>query len=190
MLVLGICGSPREKSNSERGLRYALKRLEEMGFQTELTTLRDKTIHHCEGCFACRKGPCVHQDDMTAINEALCRCDGLILSTPVYLGMPTGQMKTMVDRTVALRTRGQFSLSGKVGAGIACGGFRNGGQELTLQCLHTFFLQQDMMVIADGAPYSHSGAAIVGASDSDATGMETAANVASRMAMALGWSAC
>ena len=67
-------------------------------------------------------------------------------------------MKAIVDRTVLLRTGGGFELTGKVGAGIACGGFRNGGQELTLQSMHTFFLQQDMFAIADGPRYSHSGA--------------------------------
>lgn len=122
---------------------------------------------------------------MTPIYDALRHCDGLILASPVYLGMVTGQMKVMMDRTLVFRATGRFELSGKVGGGISCGGARNGGQELTLQCMHTFFLQQDMYAIADGPRGSHSGAAIFGRADDDAMGLETVESLAQRLARAV-----
>ena len=122
---------------------------------------------------------------MGEIVAAIERSDGLLLASPVYMGLITGQMKVMMDRTVLFRTRGRFVLSGKVGAGIACGGFRNGGQELTLQAMHTYFLQQDMYAIADGPRYSHSGAAIAGKSETDEVGLITVENVARRLARAV-----
>ena len=122
---------------------------------------------------------------MEPIYEAMRRCDGLILASPVYMGQVTGQMKVMMDRTVVFRTGGRFELSGKVGAGVACGGFRNGGQELTLQAMHTFFLQQNMLAIADGPGFSHSGAAIVGNAADDELGLRTVENLARRMAEAV-----
>ena len=94
-------------------------------------------------------------------------------------------MKVMMDRTVLFRTGGRFALTGKVGAGIACGGFRNGGQELTLQAMHTYFLQQDMYAIADGPRYSHSGAAVVGRAETDQIGLQTVENIARRLARAV-----
>lgn len=183
--VVGINGSPRKEGNTAYALRYALRILEEEGFATRYIALADLTITPCDGCFACRTGSCVHDDDMALIYEALRACDGLILASPVYMGMITGQMKVMMDRTVLFRAGGRFELSGKVGAGIACGGFRNGGQELTLQNMHTFFLQQDMAALADGPRFSHSGAAIVGRAEEDVLGLETVANLARRMAAAL-----
>ena len=90
-----------------------------------------------------------------------------------------------MDRTVPFRAGGRFALSGKVGAGIACGGFRNGGQELTLQAMHTYFLQQDMYAIADGPRYSHSGAAVVGRAETDQIGLQTVENIARRLARAV-----
>ena len=72
-----------------------------------------------------------------------------------------------------------------MGAGIAAGGFRNGGQELTLQNMQTFFLQQDMYAIADGPGYSHSGAAIVGRAEDDIIGLKTVENVARRVVVAV-----
>jgi multimeric flavodoxin WrbA len=171
MNVLGICGSPHRQGNSAYALHYALEVIEKQGIETAYISLADRDIVPCDGCFACRKGECVHEDDMVPIYEAIQRCDGLILSSPVYMGLITGQMKVMMDRTVAFRTGGRFALSGKVGAGIACGGFRNGGQELTLQSMHTYFLQQDMYAIADGPRFSHSGAGIVGNASEDQVGL-------------------
>jgi len=121
---------------------------------------------------------------MGPIVAAMRQCDALLLASPVYMGMVTGQMKTMMDRTVLLRVN-EFELSGKIGAGIACGGFRNGGQELTLQCMHTFFLQQDMFAIADGPRFSHSGAAIVGKAEEDDVGLQTVRNLVDKIVRVL-----
>jgi multimeric flavodoxin WrbA len=185
MNVLGINGSPHEDGNTAHALRYALDLLTAAGLETRYIGLAGKTINACDGCFACRSGACVYDDDMTPILDAMRCCDCLLLASPVYMGMVTGQMKTMMDRTVALRVGRGFELSGKIGAGIACGGFRNGGQELTLQCMHTFFLQQDMLAMADGPRFSHSGAAIVGRASEDEIGLLTVRNLAQKIAGAL-----
>jgi multimeric flavodoxin WrbA len=181
MKVLGVNGSPHENGNTAYALRYALSLLEEAGVETEYIALADKTIHGCQGCFSCRDGECAHDDDMRSIIDSMRGCDCLLLASPVYMGMVSGQMKTMMDRTVMLRVQGEFELSGKVGAGIACGGFRNGGQELTLQCMHTFFLQQDMVAIADGPRFSHSGATIVGQAAEDDLGLQTIKNLTDKI---------
>jgi len=183
--VLGICGSPYAEGNTAFALRHALGVLAEEGMETEFISLAGKQINPCKGCFHCRQGSCIQQDDMAAILEALLTCDGLILASPVYMGMITGQMKVMMDRTVIFRAGGKFSLTGRIGAGIACGGFRNGGQELTLQNMQTFFLQQNMFGIADGPGFSHSGAAIVGRAAEDTVGLQTAENLARHMARSL-----
>jgi multimeric flavodoxin WrbA len=188
--ILGINGSPHLEGNTAYALRYALEVIDAEGtdaegIETVYLSLADKTIAPCRGCFACREGACVQKDDMVAITEAILGCDGLLLASPVYMGLMTGQMKVMMDRTVLFRTGGRFSLSGKVGAGIACGAFRNGGQELTLQAMHTYFLQQDMYAIADGPRYSHSGAAVAGRAETDQVGLQTVENVARRLARAV-----
>jgi multimeric flavodoxin WrbA len=182
MEVLGINGSPNENGNTAYALRFALSRLEDVGIDTTYIGLARSTINYCDGCFSCRSGACVYPDDMEPIITALLDCDCLLLASPVYMGMVTGKMKAMMDRTVMLRVGGEFQLTGKIGAGIACGGFRNGGQELTLQGMHTFFLQQDMHAIADGPRFSHSGATIVGNAREDKVGLETVANLADKIA--------
>jgi multimeric flavodoxin WrbA len=184
-MVLGINGSPHQNGNTAFALRHALERLESAGIGTTYISLADKTIHHCDGCFSCRSGECIFNDDMEPIIDAIRACDCLLLASPVYMGLVSGQMKTMMDRTLMLRVGGSFQLSGKIGAGIACGGFRNGGQELTLQCMHTFYLQQDMFAIADGPRFSHSGAAIVGNAEEDEIGLQTVNNMTDKIARIL-----
>jgi len=185
MNVLGISGSPHPEGSTAYALQRALALIEHQGIDTTYISLAGRAITPCDGCFACRTGDCVHADDMAPIYGAIRDCDGLILASPVYMGLVSGQMKVMMDRTVVFRAGGQLQLSGKVGAGIACGGFRNGGQELTLQCMHTFLLQQDMYAIADGPDFSHSGAAVVGAAEGDELGMRTVENLALRLAKAV-----
>ena len=186
MKILGINGSPHPNGNTAYALGHALSLLEQAGLETRAIGLADKDIRYCDGCFACTRGTCVHDDDMGPILDAMRWCDGLLLASPVYVGLVTGQMKTMMDRSVPLRVAGRFEMSGKIGAGIACGGFRNGGQELTLQCMHTFFLQQDMAAVADGPRFSHSGATIVGKAAEDELGLQTIRNLADKMVRTLG----
>jgi multimeric flavodoxin WrbA len=185
MKVLGVNGSPRASGSTAFALQRALEVIEAQGIDVETVSLAQRRMTPCDGCFACRNGACRHEDDMAPLYDALRSCDGLLLASPVYMGLVTGQMKVFMDRTVVFRATGEFELSGKVGAGISCGGFRNGGQELTLQCMHTFFLQQDMFAVSDGPRFSHLGAAIAGRAQDDDLGMTTVENVALRLAVAV-----
>jgi len=184
MKILGINGSPHQNGNTAFALQYALAKCAERGVETKQIQLSALHILPCNGCFRCIGADCVHQDDMRQVEEAMRWCDGLILASPVYMGMVTGQMKTMMDRSVTLRVNG-WQMGGKVGGGIAAGGFRNGGQELTLQNMQTYFLQQDMLAAADGPRFSHSGAAIVGKAAEDAVGLQTVENLVEKIVSTL-----
>lgn len=186
MHVTAINGSPHREGNTSAALDHAIARLSAAGVDTERIDLCEREIGYCRGCWTCRSGKCIQDDGMTGILESLNACDCLLLASPVYMGFVTGLMKTFMDRSVILRVRGGFELSGKIGAGIACGGFRNGGQELTLQTMHTYFLQQDMYAIADGPRFSHSGAAIVGKTVDDTVGLQTVDNLVDRIVRAIG----
>jgi multimeric flavodoxin WrbA len=188
MKILGISGSLNENGNTSFAVRHALEILAGEGAKCTFITLAGKDIHPCTGCWACQANrKCRFDDDMTGILDAMRECDGLILGSPVYFGMVSGTLKNMMDRSVPLRPsyEQEIELAGKIGAGIACAGFRNGGQETTLQNIQTYLLQQNMMVINDGAPYSHAGGATAGEAKDDELGLRTIANLAANMAAAL-----
>jgi multimeric flavodoxin WrbA len=180
MKALGISGSPNKNGNTAFALKHALEVLEKQGVETRYITLAGKKIHPCRGCRQCvETRRCIEPDDMDEIIEGMRWCRGLILASPVYFGLLSGQLKVMMDRCIVLRPRYEesFEMYGKTGCGIACANFRNGGQELTLQNIQTFLLQQGMRVINDGPAYSHSGGTIMGKAKDDALGLETVANM-------------
>ena len=188
MNVLGISGSPNPNGNTAHTVHYALEFLQREGFSTRYISLADKNIQPCNGCWSCSTASkCVFDDDMIEILDAMRWSHGLIIGSPVYFGMVSGQLKVMMDRTVILRPNydGPMEMAGKVGAGIACGAFRNGGQETTLQNIQTYLLQQNMQVINDGFGYSHAGGTIVGTAKDDSLGLRTVENLAHNMAFAL-----
>ena len=180
MKILGLSGSQREDGNTAYAVRYALEVSKNENASTKYLSVANRKITPCIGCWRCiEKGKCIFDDDMKEIEKGLRWCDGVIIGSPVYFGMVSSQLKTAMERCVVLRPsyRSQYIMSGKVGGGIACGNFRNGGQELTLQNINTFLLQINVMTVSDGPGYSHSGATIVGESKDDLLGLETIKNI-------------
>lgn len=120
MKVLAVCGSPR-KGNTEWMLRKLLDEVSRAGIDTELVLLREMHVEACDGCLACeaggqqRKGICRIKDDMQGLYPRLLEADCLVLGTPVYFEMLSGQLKTFIDRTCPIWTR----LEHKRIAGIA-----------------------------------------------------------------------
>lgn len=181
MNVLGIFGSLNADGNTAFAVRDALEILRRKGIQTQFIFLAGRDIHPCDGCWSCAaERQCRYQDDMEEIIAGMLWCHGLILGSPVYFGMVSGSLKVMMDRSVLLRPSygDVMEIAWKIGGGIVCGGFRNGGQETTLQNIHLFLLQQNMRVVSDGTGYSHMGGAIVGEAKSDDLGLQTVENLA------------
>jgi multimeric flavodoxin WrbA len=180
MKILGISGSGRPEGNTAYTVKYALAKAAAKGAETRYLSVAGRNIAPCLGCWSCAKTrKCIHQDDMNEIEAAMRWCDGILIGSPVYMGMVSGQLKLMMDRSVVLRPSYEkpYAMTGKIGGAIACAGFRNGGQELTLQNIHTFLLQLHVMVISDGPGYSHSGAAIAGEAMDDLLGLDMTANL-------------
>jgi multimeric flavodoxin WrbA len=120
MNILGICGSPR-KGNTEWMLSTLLAAATAAGAVTDRVLVRERTIEPCRGCLACEKrdkngrGACVIDDDMRDILPRLLAADVIVLATPGYMGLLSGQLKTFLDRTCpvwpALRGKGLAGLA-------------------------------------------------------------------------------
>ena len=185
MNILGILGSPHSKGNTPFAVKCVLETMDLDRFNTRFISLAGKNTHPCTGCMTCAaERKCIYDDDMGEILESLCWLYGLIIGSPVFWGMVSGQLKIMMDRCVLLHPSYEepMEMTGKVGGGIACTGFRNGGQELTLQNIQTFLLQQNMQAFNDGTGYSHSGGAIAGEAHEDTLALKTVENLAHNLA--------
>jgi multimeric flavodoxin WrbA len=184
MRVLGLSGSPRAEGNTAYAVRYALEIAAKEGAETRYLSVAGRSIQACRGCWTCgRTGKCVLEDDMAEIEEEMRRCDGLIIGSPVYFGLVSSQLKTVMERCVVLRPSYTlpYAMTGKIGAGIACAGFRHGGQEITLQNISTFLMQLHVMAMSDGPGFSHSGAAVAGEARDDRVGLEMVENLSRNM---------
>ena len=75
------------------------KGAEEAGHETELISLRGKTVNFCRGCFVCQeKLRCVIRDDADEICQKALNADVLVFATPIYYYEMSGQLKTLLDR--------------------------------------------------------------------------------------------
>ena len=149
MMILGISGSPTKEGNTEYILDEALRVASERGFKTKQLLCSSLEVKYCDDCGDCARGkPCPIKDDMDKFYELMNEADGIIISSPVYFGTVTAQIKAVFDRTILLRRQG-FKLKDKVGCALSVGGSRNGGQEKTIDAIHAWMHIQGMIVVGD-----------------------------------------
>jgi multimeric flavodoxin WrbA len=104
--ALILMGSPRRGGNSDHLSDEFIRGAREAGFDTEKIHLMDRKIGGCLGCFTCQRngGLCVQHDDMSELYEKIKDADVIVFASPVYFYTWTAQMKTFIDRTVALES--------------------------------------------------------------------------------------
>jgi multimeric flavodoxin WrbA len=104
--ILIFSSSPRRGGNSDLLCEEFLKGALQAGHQAEKISLKDKKINYCTGCGTCYNGKsCVQKDDMHDLLDKMLAADVIVLATPVYFYTMCGQMKTLIDRTVARYTQ-------------------------------------------------------------------------------------
>lgn len=106
MRLVAIIGSPRKGGNTDILVSRISAGAASAGAQVETFHLNDMDIRFCQACDQCIGAvddPCVLQDDMQALHEALRACDAFVVGTPVYWFGPSAQTKTMLDRLYALQ---------------------------------------------------------------------------------------
>jgi multimeric flavodoxin WrbA len=191
MKIIGVSCSPRKGKTTAEALGVCLEAAQSAapGVETELLELAGLEVRGCLACSRCAKAlECRQDDDFSRKIVPLLRqpeIAGIIVGTPVYLGSMTSQCKAFLDRSVMFRRNG-FLWRDKVGAVLAIGGIRNGGQELTIQAVQAAMLCHDMVVVGDGQPTAHFGAALWSGSPGgiigDDPGLQTARNLGRRVA--------
>lgn len=195
MKVIGICGSPRRGGNTEYATQYALDRIAEKGFETELIRVCDISVQHCTACYNCiREKRCTINDDLEEIFTKIEAADGLIMASPVYHASVTPQLKCLMDRLgfsgrwrdnpmEATDTAYKFKgtpFSGKVGAPITVA--RRAGTTSAFSDLLLWYTVNDFIVV--GSSYwsmilAGKGGAIN--ADEDAEGLANLDHLAENM---------
>jgi len=134
MKVLGIC-SGRKNGNTEIMMKEAFMAIEEKcGAQCQLVRLQEAEIRTCVGCETCMtnhlKGNwdfrCIHKngsDHFYFIEQLMREADAIIVSSPAYNLLPTGQMVKFLNKLHASGNyRDVVHKNNKVGGAFSIGG--------------------------------------------------------------------
>ncbi len=151
--IFGISGSPRIGS-TDYAVRTALQyATEKYSVYTKYFSCHKKELNFCIHCDYCvrKKQGCIFKDDMIEVYETLEWADAIIIGTPVYQGTLSGQTKVLLDRCRAVVAKNPSFLKNKVGAAIAVGGDRIGGQELAIQAILNFYIISEMIPVGGGS---------------------------------------
>jgi len=100
-----------------------------------------------------KAGAKLEQSAPVASVEELAEYDAILFGTPTRFGNMAGQMRTFLDRTGGLWTKG--ALIGRIGSVFTSTSTQHGGQETTITSFHTTLLHHGMVVA--GVPYSCPG---------------------------------
>lgn len=183
MKVIGIAGSLRPDSNTLKFVQHCLNNLAAEGLETELISLRDKTIKPCMGCYKCvQQAACVQDDDDFApILEKMKAAEGIVIGSPVYLSSVVPQVMALLDRATFVSLWNNRFFAGKVGAPITVA--RRAGHNMAFSQLLLWYFLNGLVI--PGSTYWNVGVAGArGARDAekDEEGLATVQNFAKHMA--------
>ncbi|HUT34892.1 MAG TPA: flavodoxin family protein [Planctomycetota bacterium] len=184
--IVGVACSPRKGKTTAAAVQAVLDaaKAASPAIEVELIELADMNIN---GAVAAGVPlPAGQEDDFLKLAPKLSdpKVGGIIVGSPVYFGSMSSLCKAFLDRWVVFR-KANFPLSGKVAGVVAVGGNRNGGQELTIQCIQAALMCHEMLIVGDGRPTAHRGATLWNNKDDisgDELGLGTAKNLGRRVA--------
>lgn len=156
MKLVGVCGSPR-KGATEEAMRHAMAVAGAAGANTELLLLREHPFQPCVHCDACIKkeslGCLRFKDDIDVAINTFIHADAVLVASPVYVMGATPLLAAFFSRMrwhYNLTKENPDVFSQIVGAAMAVGGVRNGGQELTIAAILAALGSKGMMLVTGG----------------------------------------
>lgn len=190
MKIIAVSGSPRNKATqyvAQKALDSIKEKYPEM--ETQLISLKGKKVEPCNACDYCKrkKDWCIMKDEGNSLIQDIVTADGLLLVSPVYVMEPTPQLMALFSRMRPLHHVYQDVTRHMLGASIAIGGTRNGGQEIAVNTMNNLLLSRGINVVANEAFGYHGGkvwSKDQGAegAEADEIGMKTAIQVALKLA--------
>ena len=122
MYVLGISGSPRKEVHS--GVNILVRTvLENTGCETELISLRGKTIGGCIACLGCVKDNiCKVEDDFGGLRQKIIDADAFVIGAPNYYSTFNATTHAFLERWFQFRHQTGDTLWGKLAVAVGVGG--------------------------------------------------------------------
>lgn len=153
MYVLALNGSHNHDGNTAFLLNEILTHCKADGAQTEMLNVSDIMIKQkLPFCISCTS-PCTRQcykgSELDEAFEKIKKADFVIFGSPVYFGSMTAQMKAFFDKTRA--PRAEKAWLAKPCACVTVGASKYGGQERTLEHMHSCALVSGMTLVGNSS---------------------------------------
>lgn len=137
MKILGINGSPRETSNTNKMIQSVLNAAQAKGAQVEMINLGSYDLPFCDGRMNNdgSYGPVVN-----TLRQKVAEADAFVIGTPEYHGGYSGRLKNFLDLNCIQNFAGKWvaligSAGGRMGAESALGQLRTVVAKLEAFCL-------------------------------------------------------
>lgn len=99
MKIVVLTGSPHKTGTSNTLVQEFIKGATENGHSIQRFDIPFLHVHPCIGCDHCgMSGPCVFNDDMPRILDAILESDMIVFATPIYYFGFSAQIKSAIDR--------------------------------------------------------------------------------------------
>lgn len=153
MYVIALNGSHESNGDTAFLLNEVLKYCAEEGAETELCSVHDAIIDakypFCVNCTSPCSKQCYKGTKLETLFNKIEKADFVLFGSPVYFGSMTGQLKCFFDKTRDVRARKAWL--GKPCAGVTVGFSKYGGQERTLEAIHSCALVSGMSIVGNSS---------------------------------------
>jgi NAD(P)H dehydrogenase (quinone) len=139
---------------SATGTTYELAQAVEQGAKDAGAEVRLRKVHELapEAVIATNQGWSKHRSETQHVAEAsladLEWADAIIFGTPTRYGLPSAQLKQLIDATGLLWVQGK--LANKVGSSFATTATPHGGQESTILAINNVFYHWGAIIVGPG----------------------------------------
>ena len=156
--IQGISTSPRH-ANTEIAVKWVLDSARELpGVETELISLAGKEIKPCNMCYRCidapKDNPCpgIRDDDFHEIAMKMMEADGFVIGTYCDFHSAGSHFHVLKGRLMSLEMSlaGHVGLRCKVCGALAIGTLPEGGQNIAVQQILLWAIENDMYVVMVG----------------------------------------
>jgi FMN reductase len=140
MKILGIAGSLRQDSITNKAILLAMEKIQSTEIETEIIQLRDMNLPFCDGGSSYNNYP-----DVERFRQKVKQSNAILLVAPEYHGSVSGALKNALDLLEIEHVKGKV-----VGLIAICGGVSNTGALNTLRIicrwLHAFVIPEQIVI--------------------------------------------
>ncbi len=151
--ILALNGSHNNDGNTAFLLNEILNHCKEEGAQTELCSVHEAILSaktpFCVSCSTPCSKQCYAGTKLDELFNKAEKADFIIIGSPVYFGSMTGQLKCFFDKT--RYARGKKLWLNKPMAAVTVGASKYGGQERTLEHIHSCALVSGMTIVGNSS---------------------------------------